>query len=134
MTQEVDDDGEVMIDPGDEKRFMEATLGIATLFEFENNFFVLLEQVQAQTTHIDKEMDHREAYGIMRLLRRGLTSHTKNRGIPEEDLKGFKQWWSEIKTGNGRSRAGQLDMSALYAALKSLTPALLGFTRSLCSH
>jgi hypothetical protein len=37
----------------------------AKLYEFENDFFVLLERVQVQTLHIDKEMDVRDAYGIM---------------------------------------------------------------------
>ena len=101
----------------------------ARLFEFENDFFVLIERVQAQTLHIDKEMDVRDAYGIMRSSRRGLTSHSKNMGIPEEDLKAFNRWRSEIKTGNGG--AGRLDMPDLYATLKSLTPALLRFTRAL---
>jgi hypothetical protein len=99
------------------------------MFEFANDFFVLLERVQAQTEHIDKEMDVRDAYGLMRSSRRGLTSHAKNMGIPLEDLKAFNRWRSEIKIGNGG--AGRLDMPDLYAALKSLTPALLRFTRSL---
>ena len=103
-------------------------LSPAKLFEFENDFFVLLERVQAQTDHINDEMDVREAYGIMRSLRRGVTSHSKNMGIPEEDLKAFNRWRSEVK-GNGGT--GRLDMPAVYAALKSLTPALLRFTRAL---
>jgi hypothetical protein len=99
------------------------------LYEFENDFFVLLERVQAHTPHIDKDMDVQDAYyGIMRLSRRGLTSHSKNMGIPEEDLKAFNRWRSEIK-GNGGT--GRSDMPDLYAALKSLTPALLRFTRAL---
>ena len=110
-------------------RLFSRKLAPARLFEFENDFFLLLERVQAQTTHIDKEMDVRDAYGIMRSLRRGLTSHSKNMGIPEEDLKAFNRWRSEIKSGHGG--AGRLDMPDLYAALKSLTPALLRFTRSL---
>jgi hypothetical protein len=81
-----------------------------------------------QTTLIDKEMDVRESYGIMRSLRRGLTSHTKNMGIPEEELKSFNRWRSEV---NGNGGTGRLDMPALYAGLKSLTPALLRFTRAL---
>jgi hypothetical protein len=36
-------------------------LALAKLFEFEYDLFVLLEQVQAQTNHIDKEMDVRDA-------------------------------------------------------------------------
>ena len=39
-------------------------LVLAKLYEFENDFFVLLGRVQAQTLHIDKEMDVRDAYGI----------------------------------------------------------------------
>jgi hypothetical protein len=73
----------------------------AKLYEFENDFFVLLERVQAHTPHIDNEMDVRDAYGIMRSSQRGLTSHSKNMGIPEEDLKAFNRWQSEIETGNG---------------------------------
>jgi hypothetical protein len=53
----------------------------AKLYEFENDFFVLLDRVQAHTLHIDKEMDVRDAYRIMRSSRRGLTSHSKNKGI-----------------------------------------------------
>jgi hypothetical protein len=99
------------------------------MFEFANDFFIILERVQAQTEHIDKEMDVRETYGLMRSSRRGLTLHAKNMGIPLEDLKAFNRRRSEIKIGN--SGAGRLDMPDLYAALKSLTPALLRFTRSL---
>jgi hypothetical protein len=58
----------------------------AKRFEFENGFFILLKRVQAQTTYINKEMDVREAYGIMRSLRWGLAAHSKNMGILEEDL------------------------------------------------
>jgi hypothetical protein len=82
-----------------------------TLYEFENDFFVLLERVQAYTLHIDKEMDVSDAYGIMRSSRRGLTSHSKNMGIAEEDLKAFNRWRSEIKTGNGGAR--RVDMPDL---------------------
>ena len=110
-------------------RLFARKLAPARLFEFENDFFTLVERVQAQTELIDKEMVVRDAYGIMRSLRRGLTSHSKNMGIPEEDLKAFNRWRSEIKTGHGG--AGRLDMPELYAALKSLTPALLQLTRSL---
>jgi hypothetical protein len=49
-------------------------LAPAKLFEFENALFVLLEQVQAQTNHIDKEMDMRDAYGIMCSLWQGFIS------------------------------------------------------------
>jgi hypothetical protein len=110
-------------------RLFARRLSPSKMFEFANDFFVLLERVQAQTEHIDKEMDVRDAYGLMRSSRRGLTSHAKNMGIPLEDLKAFNRWRSEIKIGNGG--AGRLDMPDLYAALKSLTPALLRFTRSL---
>jgi hypothetical protein len=100
------------------------------MFKFANAFFVLLKRVQAQMEHIDKEMDVRDAYRLMRSSWRGLTSHSKNMGIPLEDLKVFNRWQLEIKIGNGG--AGRSDMPDLYAALKFLTaPALLPFTRSL---
>jgi hypothetical protein len=61
-------------------------LSLAKLFEFENDFFALLEQMQAHVNHIGKEMDVRDAYGIMQSLQKDLTLHSKNMGIPEEDL------------------------------------------------
>jgi hypothetical protein len=48
-------------------------LSPAKLLEFENDFCVLLKQVQAWMTHIYKEIDVRDAYGLIRLSRyRGL--------------------------------------------------------------
>jgi hypothetical protein len=40
-------------------------LSSAKMFEFENELFVLLEHVQAHMNHIDKEMDMRNAYGLI---------------------------------------------------------------------
>jgi hypothetical protein len=50
-------------------RLFTRKLSPAKLVEFENDFFVLLERVQTQTDHIDKEKDVRDAYGLMRSLR-----------------------------------------------------------------
>jgi hypothetical protein len=71
------------------------------LFKYENDFLTLVEWVQARKIFIDKDMDVRDTYGIMRSLRRGLTSHMKNMGIQEEDLKGFNPWRLELKTRFG---------------------------------
>jgi hypothetical protein len=47
----------------------------AKMFEFANDFYVLLERMQVHTDLIDKEMDVRDAYGLSRSSRRGFTSH-----------------------------------------------------------
>jgi hypothetical protein len=44
------------------------------MHEFEDDFFKILEKVEATTTLIDDEVDVRIVYGIRRPARRGVTT------------------------------------------------------------
>ena len=85
--------------------------------EFEHDFFTLLERVQTSTNLINKEMDVRESYGIIRSLRRGFTCHAKNMEVPEEWINAMNRWRTE---SNSRTGAPRLDMLDVYSTLDAL--------------
>lgn len=59
-------------------RLFSQRLATSKLQEFEDDFFTVLEKVQATRTLIDDDVDIQEVYGIGRLGRRGVTVHTIN--------------------------------------------------------
>ena len=96
------------------------------LFEFEHDFFTLIERVQSLTDLIDKNLDVREAFGILRSLHRGFASHAKNMELPGEWIDMMNRWRTEA---NSKTGAPRLDMSDVYASLESLKPLLLRITQ-----
>jgi hypothetical protein len=57
-------------------------LATPKLYEFEDDWFTVLEKVQATTSHIADDVDVREVYGIARLERRGgVTAHARNMDV-----------------------------------------------------
>lgn len=98
------------------------------LMEFEDDFCLILEKVQASTDLIEPEVDVRDKYGILRSLRRGLTAHARNMEVPENLLKTINRWRTEAESASGNPR---LDMEDVYATLKSLLPTLLRFSSKL---
>ena len=98
------------------------------LFEFQDDFFTLLEKVQATTNFIPADVDVRNDYGILRSLRRGVTSHARNMGVDESLLHLFNRWRTAMKNSSGIEN---LDMADTYSKLETLIPALLGFSRPL---
>jgi hypothetical protein len=97
------------------------------LYEFEHDFFTLIERVQSSTSLIDKDVDVRDAFGILRSLRRGWTSHAKNMGLPEDWINAMNRWRTEA---NSQTGAPHLDMADVYASLDSLKPLFLRITLS----
>jgi hypothetical protein len=97
------------------------------LYEFEHDFFMLLERVQSSTDLIDKDLDVRDAFGILRSLRRGWTSHAKNMGLPEDWINAMNRLRTEA---NSQTGAPRLDMADVYASLDSLKPLFLQITLS----
>jgi hypothetical protein len=95
------------------------------LYEFENDFMTVLEKVQATTRFIGSEVDVRDDYGILRTLRRGVTSHARNMGVGDALLKIFNRWRTEMNS-NG---IATLDMIDTYSKLSTLVPTLLKFSR-----
>eukprot|EP00978_Attheya_sp_CCMP212_P030031 scaffold108978_cov37-Attheya_sp.AAC.1 len=95
------------------------------LYEFENDFMTVLEKVQATTRFIGAEVDVRNDYGILRTLRRGVTSHARNMGVGDALLKIFNRWRTEMNS-NG---IATLDMIDTYSKLSTLVPTLLKFSQ-----
>jgi hypothetical protein len=96
--------------------------------EFEEDFFKVLERVQDTTDLIPQEMRVRDAYGISRSLRRGVTAHSKNIRIDKELCDAINRWGKEPNTKLG---VAQLEMGDTYTTLESLMPLILEFSRAL---
>jgi hypothetical protein len=99
-------------------RLFQRVLTPSKLFDFEHDFFTLIERVQSITELIDKNLDVREAFGILRSLRRGFTSHVKNMELSGEWIDMMNRWRTEA---NSKTGAPKLDMSDVYASLESLS-------------
>jgi hypothetical protein len=97
------------------------------LFKFEHDFFTLIEHVQSLTNLINKDMDVRDASGILRYLHQGFTSHTKNIELPKKWIKNMMNRWRT--ESNSWMWGPWLDMSDVYAALGYPKPLLLRITQ-----
>jgi hypothetical protein len=109
-------------------RLFNRRLKIAKLQEFENDFFTLLEKVQATTNLFPEECVIRDECGIARSLRRTVTAHARNMGIHTDTVNAINRWRKEFgsKTDNPR-----LDMQDVYTTLESLLPTHLQFSLGL---
>jgi hypothetical protein len=66
-------------------QLFQRVLTSSNLSEFEHDFFTLMiGRVQPLTDFIDKDTNGREAFGVLRSLRHGFTSHSKNMEWPGE--------------------------------------------------
>jgi hypothetical protein len=109
-------------------RLFERKLKPTRMCEFEDDFFTVLERVQATTDIIEPGVDLREEAGIKRTLRRGLTSHALNMDIDPNLLKAINRWRSETQSEEGHVGAGMVDR---YSKLETLKPYFLRFSRQL---
>jgi hypothetical protein len=109
-------------------RLFNRRLQIAKLQEFENDFFTVLEKVQATSDLFPDGVVIRDECGIARSLRRTVTAHAQNMGIHKDVVNANNRWRVEFgsKTGNPR-----LDMADVYTTLESLLPTLLHFSLGL---
>jgi hypothetical protein len=109
-------------------RLFNRRLKISKLQEFENDFFTVLEKVQATTDFFPDDVVIRDECGIARSIRRTVTAHARNMGIDPHVVKANNRWRVEFgsKTGNPR-----LDMPDVYTTLDSLLPTLLQFSLGL---
>jgi hypothetical protein len=98
------------------------------LFEFEEDFFRVLEKIQATTEFIPSDAIVTELYGILRSSRRGVTTHARNMGVDEKLLHVFNRWRQEMHAAGG---VANLDMADTYSKLDMLVPMLLNFARPL---
>jgi hypothetical protein len=98
------------------------------LMEFENDFFTILEKVQATTELIPDDFVIRDECGIARTLRRSVTAHARNMGVSIDLIKAVNRWRQEANSSTGNPR---LDMPDVYSALASILPTTLRYSLSL---
>jgi hypothetical protein len=109
-------------------RLFQRRLNPPRLYEFEDDFFALLEKVQAEGSEIGDEIDVREVYGILRTVRKGNTAHhSLNMGIDRELLKTYNRWRKSL---NADGRLPRLDMVNTYADWDAIKPTLLSLTQA----
>jgi hypothetical protein len=92
--------------------------------EFEDDFFTVLEKVQATTELFPQDMEIRDECGIARSLWHSVTSHARNMDIPIELIKAINRWRSEATSV---TNAPRLDMPDVYSSLASIIPTTLCF-------
>ena len=100
----------------------------STLSDFEDDFFEPLLDIQASKTLnlIDKKMDVRSEFGLWRSLRKGVTAHALNMGVPPELINAINRWRDE------RSRRGQPSrMIDVRANIEAIVPTAVRYSFSL---
>jgi hypothetical protein len=101
----------------------------ARLYEFQEDFFNVIEKVQATTSFIPEEVSVRDEYGTERTLRRLVTAHAKNMGVSDEVVRANNRWRNEYNSKTGGS--SRVDMIDTYTTLDALILTLLRFSRPL---
>ena len=98
------------------------------LLEFEEDFLKILERIQATTDLIPNDMDVRDAFGISRSTRRGVTAHARNMDVKTELIYAINRWRKE---SNSSTENPTMDMADVYTTLEALIPTVLRYSRAL---
>ncbi|KAG7340358.1 hypothetical protein IV203_023901 [Nitzschia inconspicua] len=106
-------------------RLFQRKLLPSRLFEFEDDFYTLLERVQASTNLIQEELDLRDEAGISRTIRRGATDHAVNMGVDDNLIKTMNRWRSETRSKDSGVGRTMIDR---YTTLTSLKPTFLRYS------
>ena len=109
-------------------RLFQRNLRVPRLVEFEDDWFGVLEKIQRDTDLIDNDFDIRDKAGILRSLRRGVTSHAMNMKVPEDLIRAINRWRREKQNGG---RKGGLPMIDRYTDLEAIKPTYLRFSQAL---
>ena len=114
-------------EPDDSGRLFFRRLVPGKVSEWECDFYSLLEAIQETTNSIERSINVREAYGILRSIRRGATVHARNMGVSKEVIEAVHRWQREaLGTGYGI----RLDLIDVYTSLDALSPTLLKYSQS----
>jgi hypothetical protein len=98
------------------------------LMEFENDFFTVLEKIQATTDLFPDEFVIRDECGTGRSLRRSVTAHARNMGVHIDLIKTINCWRQEANSTTGNPC---LDMPDVYVSLVAILPTTLRYLLSL---
>ena len=97
------------------------------LCEFEQAFYTVLEEVQGRRPDlISPQVEVRDDYGILRSLRRGVTSHAINMQVDSVLIHAVNRWRVERA-----SDAPNSNMQDIYAELEHLKPTILRYSDAL---
>lgn len=107
-------------------RLLQRALNPPQPCEFQDDFYTILEHVQATTNLIDDELNIREEAGILRSLRRAVTDHARNMKIPKDSIDAFNRWHKERKGDNVSQ-----EMIDRYSTVGNLKPLFLEFSLAL---
>lgn len=116
-----------VVDRKNGKLFVRA-LTPAKMMEYEEDFFILLERVQSSTEFIPQDLVVRDAFGLSRSLRRGVTAHARNMRLGTDLINAINRWGREANTLTGAPR---MDMQDTYTTLDAIMPLVLEFSRGL---
>jgi hypothetical protein len=100
----------------------------AKFHKFEDDFFTVLEKIQATTVLIDNNMDVCKVDGIGRLGRGGVTVQARNMEVSVELLNAINRWRKEASSLTGNP---WLDMVDIYTILEALLLTVLRFSWAL---
>jgi hypothetical protein len=108
-------------------RLLQRNLTPPRLAEFEEYFYTVLEKIQAGTNAINNDVEVREAFGILRSLRKGNAAHAWNMNVPEALIRTFNRWRGAVEAD---TRTPSLDTVDVYASWEAILPTLLRFSGS----
>ena len=103
----------------------------ARMSDYEEVIFSKLEEIQANTSLIDKEINIREEFGLARSFRRGSTTEAQNKQVAQSDIDWIARWNSKKAGVDERTPYFQGEMRIHYADQKQMTVTLLRFSQAL---
>jgi hypothetical protein len=88
-------------------RLFSRRLRVSKMHEYANDFFTVLEKVQATTDLIPADLVIRDEYGISRTIRCSFTAHACNMDISPDLINAVNRWMKEASSDTGnRSSVG----------------------------
>ena len=96
--------------------------------DMQEDFFELLEEVQASSSLIKDGVNVREEYGLSRSLRRGSNTHAHNMGVSEQRIELNNRLRKFFYAGGKRPTMGIRDY---FIQVKQAMPALLEYSSPL---
>jgi hypothetical protein len=107
-------------------RLFQRRLDPPRMFEMEDEFMSLMEEVQATSDAINDELEIHERFGMEKSLCRGVSAHARNMGVDEDLIKAINRWNKDPSKG-----AARLDMTELCLQADALTPLYLRYSHTL---
>ena len=123
--------GELMLEAGRTSGYLFTTRrdgSRSRLMDFAEEFYEILEAVQAETKLIPEDTDVRDAFGIWRSLRKGVTAHAINMEVREKLIRLINRWRDER---NAEGKRQPRDILQVYAILKALIPTTVKYSHAL---